>query len=169
MKNIVLVRAAAAAMAVAMVIASMMCLSALLREGGTRNPLPRAVRAFTLGAGIGVVCGLPLILGDGRSATTDLTSIGAYAILYSIPFGGALIVTAWLAEVPAFAVLGTIAVAAALVIPWQPTRTIVEIHDSAAGFLLVVIAVALVGLVRILGERGADASLLDSPGPTAPP
>jgi hypothetical protein len=168
-KNIVLVRAAATTMAVAMVIASLMCLSALLREGGIRNPFPRAVRAFVLGAGAGVVCGLPLILGDGRSPTTDLTSIGAYAILYSIPFGGALIATAWLADVPAFGVLGTIAVGATLAIPWQPTRTIVEIHDSTAGFLLVVIAVGLVGLVRILGERGADASLLDSPGPTAPP
>jgi len=165
----VLVRAAATAMAVTMVVASSVCLSTLIREGSTRNHLRRAVRAFVLGVGVGVVCGLPLILGDGRSATTDLTSIGAYAVLYSIPFGGALIATAWLVDVPAFAVLGTVAVGAALVMPWQPTRTIAEIHDSTAGLLLVVIAVGLVGLVRILGERGADASLLDSPGPTAPP
>jgi hypothetical protein len=167
--NIVLLRVAATAMAVTMVIASSTCLSALLREGGTRAPLPRAVRGFALGAGVGVVCGLPFILGDGRSTTTDLTSIGAYAILYSIPLGGALVATAWLADVPAFAVLGAVAAGAALVMPWQPTRTIVEIHDSTAGFLLVVIAVGLIGLVRIVGERGADASLLDSPGPTAPP
>ncbi len=172
-KNIVVVRVSATAMAVTMVIAGSACLALLIREGAIPATLPRSIRrsirALDVAIGVGLACVLPWVLGAGGSATTDLTSIGAYVILYSAPFGGAMIATAWFGEALALAVLGTIAVSAALVIPWQPTMNVVEIHNATAGFIVVAIATGLAGLVRILGGRGGDASLLDSPRPTAPP
>jgi hypothetical protein len=55
------------------------------------------------------------------------------------------------------------------VIPWQPTMTVVEIHNAMAGFIVALIAVGVAGTVRMLDGRGRDSSLLDSPGPKAPP
>jgi hypothetical protein len=165
--NIVLVRVFAAAMALAMLIACSACLAALIREGAFHAPFPRQIRIFVVAVGVALVFGLPWVLGVGGTETTDLTSIGAYAILYSLPWGVALIGTAWLGKIPASATLATIALGAGIIL--TPSRSnVVDVRNTIAGLLIVLIAAGLVGL-RILGERRRDASLLDSPGPTAPP
>lgn len=166
--NIVLVRVFAAAMAVTMLIAGSACLAALVREGAFRIRLLRSIRIFVVAVGVGLVLGLPWVLGVGGSETTDLTSIGAYALLYSLPWGVAVVGTAWMGKTQATAVLATVALSAGLLL--LPARlNVVDIRNAIAGSLVVLIAAGLVGLVRVLRGRGRDAPLLDSPGPTAPP
>ncbi len=151
-----------------MLIACSACLAVLIREGAFRVPLPRPIGIFVVSVGVALVLGLPWVLGIGGAETTDLTSIGAYAILYSLPWGVTLIGTAWLGKVPATLTLATIALCSGLIL--TPSRSnVVDVRNAIAGFLVVLIAASLVGILRFFGERGREASLLDSPRPTAPP
>lgn len=144
--NLVLVRILAVSMATAAVIAATSCAVVLIRDGVLRISLSRSSR---IGVAIGVALGigLPWVLGVGGPATTDLTSIGAYAVLFSVPYGLTLVGVAWLKRVPASAVLLTVAASAALLIlPLRPN--VVEIRNHRAGFLTVAVAACLTAITQ---------------------
>jgi hypothetical protein len=60
---------------------------------------------------------LPLLLSIGDPYAHDLTSLGAFALLWSLPWGGALALTALLPRAAAIATGLTVAVSAASAYP----------------------------------------------------
>jgi hypothetical protein len=67
--------------------------------------------------GVLVAILLPIALSIGDRDAHDLTSLGAFALLWSLPWGGALALTAWLPRAAAVATGLTVAVSAASAYP----------------------------------------------------
>lgn len=94
-----------------------------------------------------LAAGLPWVLGAGRAETTDATSLVGYALLHSVPWGAAVLVSGWLRRPVALACLAT-TVGSALVC--LLTRTPFDrVAHPVLGFGLAALAGAYV-LVRRL-------------------
>ncbi|MEH1014111.1 hypothetical protein V6U90_13495 [Micromonospora sp. CPCC 206060] len=65
-------------------------------------------RLLALGLGAFVAVTVPTALGVGRAETMDLTSLGAFALVYALPWGTALAATGWLHRTAALATAGTV-------------------------------------------------------------
>jgi hypothetical protein len=146
-------RVYAVAAAVGMLVAVAGAVVVLVAEGGIRAPRSTGDRLF-VGVGILLAVTLPVVLGAGDPATTDVTSIGAYSASFALPWGFAFVATAMLPAAPRLAVALTIATSAlALLVPND--RGALEVTNQAAGWLFVV-AVALVAAAlatRLNGGR----------------
>jgi len=110
-KSLAILGAAAAIVAV---------LSLLRVLAATRRPLPTGISTagrISVIAGAVVAVSLPLLLAIGDPYAHDKTSLGAFALAWSLPWGGALALTAWLPRAAAVATGLTVAVSAASAYP----------------------------------------------------
>ena len=164
-KNLGTLRALAAAMALTAIFAGTSCVIVLVKEGALRPSTARS-SLVVAGCGLVVVVALPLVLGAGGNATMDLTSIGAYALLFSIPWGVGIVGAAWLPRPPAVAVLVTVAASACLLIASPALRpNVVEIHDPVAGVAFVFLTTSIAGVTTIRNS-GRTTSLRPGSSPT---
>lgn len=155
-KNIGTVRLLALAMALTAILAGVACVIVLMQESCLRPSTSRSSLSV-LGCGLALVLGLPLVLGVGGGATTDLTSIGAYALMFSLPWGVGVMGAAWLPRTPALAVLVTVAVSACLLILSSALRpNVVEIHDPAAGVAFVIAMTSIAGAAIMRADSWSD-------------
>jgi hypothetical protein len=146
-------RVYAVAAGVAMLVAVAAAVVVLVAEGGMRAPRSTGHRLFVV-IGILLAVTLPVVLGVGDPATTDVTSIGAYSVSFALPWGFAFVATAMLPASPRLAVALTVATSA-LALLVAGDQNAIEVTNQVAGCLFVV-AVALVAAalaIRVNGGR----------------
>jgi hypothetical protein len=101
------------------------------------------------GTGLLVVLALPFGIGEGVPEMRDLTSLGAFALIYSVPIGVSVASAAWLSERVRSTVIGSCAAAAAL----SAIRLIPDLSHSRGRPALVGTAVLLVALAAVTHRR----------------
>jgi hypothetical protein len=142
-------------LAIAMFGAAILCLSLLLRMRSFTTDASVGLRVVAVTIGIVVAVGLPLFLGKGHPSTTDLTSLGGYALLYSLPWSVTIAATAWLRFIPAVAATGA-AVVSSL------TTALFDQHIAfirhPAWFWLAALVSGCILLVRLLETRRDSSS-----------
>lgn len=143
------VRLLGGALALAALVAGVACLTVLVRPLRT-SPAPRSpgARVLALGVGAGVAVGLPLLLGAGDHTTTDRGSLGAYALLYSLPLGTALAATPWLPRATALTVAAIVACSGLLLLLADPMMSVTNPVIGAA----TVVGAALVCAGRLFAR-----------------
>lgn len=114
----------------------------------------RARRTATL-VGAGMVVVVPPAIGIGAGEDRDLTSLVAYALIYSAPWGLAVIVTGWLDRLTATAVLVTCSTCA-LLVAVGPQMTDLVVGEARPALLLAAAAPAYVLWTR-RPSAGAEA------------
>lgn len=155
--NTGLVRGLAVAMAAAMLASSVTCLVVLIRSDGFPARTTRAMRTTAAAVGLITILGLPWAVGFGGTDTTDLTSIGAYALLYSVPWGVGLVGVGWLDRSPAMAILVAIVVSGIATLLFTADGIPIAIGNVVTGFAASVAAVLAVAIVRFRSGRGSPA------------
>lgn len=145
--NYLMVRSLAVVLALAGLVATAGAVMTLSRRGafsGTRLNTPARRCIIAIGAAVVVVT--PFVLGFGYRSSLDITSLGASVLLYSLPMGGGLIATAWLARTPAFAAVGTVAASALLA---AIGKHMLYVPNPGLAFALVLAATLAVLVVRL--------------------
>ena len=120
---------------VAAAVATVACLVAA-RASGLHGR--RRYRWAGLAAGVIVAGVLPPILGSGDAQTSGVTSQGAYALLYSLPWGAAIAASGWLNRSGAITALATVAVSAASA---ELSHDVLWVAHPTRGFVPVVVLV----------------------------
>jgi hypothetical protein len=124
---------------------------ALIRVlAATRGTLPTGSRISTGGripvvVGVLVAVSLPVLLAIGDPDGHDLTSLGAFALAFSLPWGGSLALTAWLPRAAAVATGLTVAVSATLA---YPDYEVVHVDHNWVALLVGLISGLLVAELR---------------------
>jgi hypothetical protein len=122
-----------------------------LRVLGTgRHLLPASSDISTVGRacvviGVLVAGALPLLLAIGDPFAHDATSLGAFALLWSLPWGGVLVLTAWLERPAAIAAALTVAVSAASA---YPNYELVQVEHNGVAVLTGLVSGLLVAALR---------------------
>ena len=125
------------------------------RTGPTRVSRGRDVnRTVALLVGVVVAVSLPLSVGSGNPETQDLTSYGAYALLWSLPWGAALLLSGWLPTRQALAVFAAVLLGA--VCAADPVELVSAVRPAVAT-VIGVLGVVVVGLSRVVGARSSAA------------
>jgi hypothetical protein len=109
------------------------------------------------GVGLLIVAVLPWIIAAGEPDYTDFTSIGAFALIYSIPWGGALAVAGWLRRSPALAVTGAVAGTAVWALV-GPSMGDVGPSNPAAGFAVAALVALVLGVLIVRRPGPAEGS-----------
>ncbi len=107
--------------------------------------------------GLVVMAGLPVLLAVGDRDQMDATSLGALALVFGIPWGGAVVAGRWLSSTAYSAVLGTCAVSAVL----AGLHSSDEITHHRGGLVFLGAAAVFVLVLYLerrdgLAERGPD-------------
>lgn len=102
-----------------------------------------------------LVLGLPSAIGSGSPDNQDPPSLLAYALIYSLPWGAAVVVTAWMSRSAALATLTAVAASAALAITGAPMADLVLGRQPHAPFVAALLLVMAVAAVRLVGPRAA--------------
>jgi len=155
--NLDVVLTLARVLIIAGVVALVACLLAMRLSGAFTGGASPGARVITVAVGFVVAAGVPPVLGAGNADTTDLTSLGAYALLYSLPWGVAIGSSGWLDRVGALAVAGAVAGSA---VACLASHTMMWVSNPVAGFLPVVVLAGVVAALRTGGflPRRAGAS-----------
>lgn len=129
---------AALVLAVAGVVALGTCLTLLRACAG---PAHRRAGALALGLAVAVLVPLAVALTDREMR--DVTSLGAVALAYALPWGAGLAATGWLARPAALAAVGTVAGSALLALlgPQLPDLVTGDPRPAFAGALVVALVV----------------------------
>jgi hypothetical protein len=129
--------------ALAAIFAMLALLHLLWRAGRLDGSLtcPAPVRAASVAVALAVAVSVPFLVGLGRLASHDLTSRGAFVMLWSLPWGGVLALTGWLPRAPAIAIGLTVAVCA---VSAYPACDIVNVQHHVIPVLVGVVAGLLV-------------------------
>jgi hypothetical protein len=155
-----LIKTTAIIAAVAATIAALACLQVVW---ATRRASPAPARSLgtpvhlaSMVVGVLVAVALPFLLAVGDSAAQDRTSLGAFALLWSLPWGGALVLSAFLARPVAVAVALSVAVSAASA---YPDYALVQVEHHGIALLVGLVSGLLVVTLRTLtteGDRSAE-------------
>lgn len=150
--------------AVAATIAALACLQVVWttrREGSAAVRSAGApIRLARLIIGLLVAAALPLLLAIGDPSAHDKTSLGAFALMWSLPWGGALALTAWLPRAAAVATGLTVAVSAASA---YPTYELVHVDHNWIAVLVGLVSGLLVAALRSGSAERTRASLGEEP------
>ncbi|WP_090799639.1 hypothetical protein [Asanoa ishikariensis] len=111
--NLATVVTFAASVAICATVAICVAVGLLWQEPSDCRTLLRPARFRPVAVGAVVAVGLPLALG-AAFRDTDITSLGQYALTYSLPWGAALAATGWLDRRAAITARTTVAVSAVL-------------------------------------------------------
>jgi hypothetical protein len=117
------------------------------------------VRWTAVVVGVAVVLAVPPLVGAGAAETMDVSSLGAYALLYGIPWGASVVATGWLARDAAVAVLLAVLGSTALVAATPQMADIVFTTPTVA-FVLAGSGVLVVLGVRVLGGTAPRAATI---------
>ena len=107
-------RLLAAAMACAGLASAGAVVWLLVAEHALPSGVGRWARTASVVAGLAIAVVVPLGMGAGDPQTMDFTSLGAYALIYGLPWGGAVLLSAWLTRAAALAALGAVLASIAL-------------------------------------------------------
>lgn len=132
--------------------AVVVCLLSLRAEEAFPARVAWTARAVALSAGLLVVVALPVVFAGGQADILDVTSIGAHALVYSVPFGVSLALTGWLSPPAAVAVSLCVMVSALVLV--DANRQLVSTPGHASGLILVLVAAAVVLLARASARDG---------------
>jgi len=110
----------------------------LARSGAITTGAAPNVRSASIAAGIGTIIALPLMIGfgTGDEELTDVTSLGTFALLYSLPYGLAFIVAAFLRRPAALGALATAAASIAYLTVVLLLESVYPIVTVGFGLLL---------------------------------
>lgn len=143
--NMRLIETVALGAAIAAALAAVTCIRLLRTTGWLVRDQAAAttyrVRAASVAVGVLIAVALPLLMALGDPSAQDITSLGAYALIWSLPWGGVLALTAWLHRPAAVAAALGVAVTSVTAYPsyelvrveqhWVPVLT-----GLASGLLL---------------------------------
>jgi len=110
--------------------------------------VPGVARVTCAVAGLVVVVGLPVGIAAGRSELMDLTSLGAFALIYSLPWGLAVMLSGWLARPAASGALVAVLVSIGLALKGPQMASLVLSNQTPA-FVGTLIAVSVALAVRV--------------------
>jgi hypothetical protein len=97
------------ALAVTCSVAVLVCLQALVARGAFGVSMARPLaRVVTVGTGIVIIGLVPLALAGGQPDRLDWESLGAFSLLYGLPWGVGVAVSAWLTRPAALGVHGAV-------------------------------------------------------------
>lgn len=127
----------------------------LVLAGELPAPASRGARRVASTVGAALVLLLPVAIGAGGRDQLDATSLGAYALVYSAPWGVATGLTGWLVGGAARAVLATCAACAALALGGPQMVDLVDPQPYVAFGLTLTVLLALLWLRLRDGTPGA--------------
>jgi hypothetical protein len=142
------------------IVAALVGVGQLVAAGAFPIPAVRRDALLLGGTGMLVVLVLPFAIGEGTSELLDVTSLGAFVLLYSAPIGGCVIGAAWLRGRLRGAVLGSCAAAAAC----SGLGLITDLNLLHGRPALLGLA-ALLAVLAVWGPTGRDLPAV--PGPSA--
>ncbi len=94
--------------------------------------VPGVARVTCAVAGLVVVVGLPVGIAAGRPELMDLTSLGAFALIYSLPWGLAAMLSGWLARPAATGALAAVLVSMGLALRGPQMASLVFSNPTPA-------------------------------------
>ena len=144
--NLSQLRTVSALLAICSLGAVVACLASLRDDRAVPVQVGRLARAVAAAAGLLVAVALPIIVAGGRSDVLDIQSLGAHALVYSLPLGVSLVLTGWLSRAAAWAV--ALAVMASGLVLADPNRQLVTTPAHTSGLVLVLVAATAVLVTR---------------------
>jgi hypothetical protein len=153
--NLHLIKTIAILGAVAAGVAVLTLLRVLAVSRRTQAEGISTVGRVSVAVGAFVAVSLPLLLAIGDGDGHDLTSLGAFALAWSLPWGGALALTAWLPRAAAVATGLTVAVSA---VSSYPDYDLVRVDHNWVAVLVGVISGLLVAALWSTSEDRTRAS-----------
>lgn len=142
--NLSTVRSLALLLCAAGVVAVLACCAGYAAEAAyLRRPGVDAVPELVA---VLLAVGLPWLMGAGQADTTDATSLAGYALLYSLPWAGAIAVSGWLPRPAAVACVTTALGSALLCLVTNAPRD--QIANPVLGFGVAALLLAAVLLRR---------------------
>jgi hypothetical protein len=152
-EHLAALQAAAALLALVGLVCVAVCLGLLVQtEAVPVQPSPRVLLS-SLVIGALLVVAVPVLVGHYDPETMDLNSLGAFALMYGLPWGAAVIVSAWLPRSAALAVLVAVLGSTVLVAATTPMADIVFTSVGTA-FVPATMAVASLVALRVLSGQG---------------
>ncbi len=138
-EGLVFLRSLAALLAAAGLTATSICLRELVRSGVVDVTGWTWAEGVVALIGVVVAVSLPWVIAGGDPQLTDFTSLGAFALLYSLPWGLGLVLASRLAPVAAVACCGAVAASVVLQLVAVPMAGLVleTDHGAFVGALLV--------------------------------
>jgi hypothetical protein len=126
------------------------------RDDATSGP----VRAGVVVTGVAVMIGLPIVLSIGDNST-ELGTFAAFALLYSLPWGIAIVVSGWLIRSTAMGVYATVLVSAVLA---GSSEHFISMGSQALGFGSAAALATLAGAMRYYSadQAGSVSSSADT-------
>ena len=133
-------------LALAGFVAVVVCLAVLVGARAFPVPARPLVLWPSVVAGGVFLVAVPVLVGRGDPETTDVSSLGAFALLYGVPWGLSVAATAWMVRHTAVAVLAAVLGSTLVVAVTKPMVDIVftsptSVFVSAAAAVVVVLAV----------------------------
>jgi len=152
-EHLAVLRALAALLALVAAVSAAVCVRALVTGGAFPVRAPsRLVEWSAVVVGLALLLGVPVLVGAGDPQTLDVSSLGAYALLYAVPWGMSVAASGWLTQRAAVAVLVTVLASTVLVATTKPMVDIV--FDSTTTPVIIAAGSVLVALlVRVLAAR----------------
>ncbi len=140
------------------ILASVAAVGQLLVQHDWPRPVVSVTRWRRAGCGVAVLVGLPILLAGADPDLADLTSVGALALIYGVPWGVSLLGAGWLSRHGALGVLAGCFVSATLS-AFAPSNQITgdEARAALAG-VAVLYAVLLVVELKEANEATAPQS-----------
>ncbi len=111
----------------------------MVRVSGFPTQTRPRIRLVAIVAGVGLIVAVPLLVGMGSSETMDARSLGAFLLIYGLPWGLAVIMTAFMTREVSLGVLGVAVVSSGLTIVLPPMPDLVfgsAIPGGVAGLVV---------------------------------
>lgn len=138
----------------AALVAAVAALAWLHRSGALSAAVPRLARVLALIGAVVMVIMIPPLVGMGSNETMDATSLGAFALIYALPWGVSLALTAFLNRQATMGVLAVIIASAVCTIALPAMPDLVFGTAVPAG----VFGLAIGSLALVMRFRDAEAS-----------
>lgn len=150
-------QAAAALLALVGLVCVGVCVALLVRGQAVAVQPSSIVLWSSLVVGALLLVSVPLLVGRTDPETMDLSSLGAFALMYGLPWGVAVIASAWLPRSTALAVLVAVLGSTVLVAATTPMADIVFTSVGTA-FVPATVAVGALLAVRALSGQRVEES-----------
>jgi hypothetical protein len=146
-------RPLAALLALAMGVATVACLRILVRhEAFGRRGASWKMRIASVAMGCAIALALPVLLAAPPYPNFDQTSLGSYALLYSLPWGGTIAVSPWLRRPAAVGGLSAVLLSS-LAVAANPATIASNHHTERVLVVSVAAAAVLIGRWRTASDE----------------